>query len=72
MDGKKLAIRQPISKKKLKIPRVEKSTVIFKNLTILCPKGRDNGNDFSFPVPSPFLKLNDNDVNSFLTGYPIF
>ena len=36
------------------------------------PQCRDNGNDFSFPVPSPFLKLNDNDVNSFLNGYPIF
>ena len=33
---------------------------------------RDNGNNFSFPVPSPFLKLNDNSVKSFLTGYPIF
>ena len=33
---------------------------------------RDTGNDFLFPVPSPFLKLNDNDVKSFLTGYPIF
>ena len=36
------------------------------------PPSRDNGNDFSFPVPSPFLKLNDNSVKSFLTGYPIF
>ena len=36
------------------------------------PQARDNGNDFSFPVPSPFLKSNDNDVNSFLNGYPIF
>ena len=35
-------------------------------------KTRDNGNVFSFPVPSPFLKLNDNDVKSFLNGYPIF
>ena len=33
---------------------------------------RDNGNDFSFPVPYPFLKLNDNDVKSFLNGCPIF
>ena len=32
----------------------------------------DNGNDFSLPVPSPFLKLNDNYVQSFLSGYPIF
>ena len=36
------------------------------------PDGRDNGNDFSFPVPSPFLKLNDNYIKSFLSGYPIF
>ena len=36
------------------------------------PAGRDSGNDFSFPIPSPFLKLNDNDVKSFLNGYPIF
>ena len=34
--------------------------------------GRDNEKDFSFPVPSPFLKLNDKDVKSFLNGYPIF
>ena len=34
--------------------------------------GRDNGKDFSFLVPSLFLKLNDNDVKSFLNGYPIF
>ena len=27
---------------------------------LLYPSSRDNGNDFSFPVPSPFLKLNDN------------
>ena len=33
--------------------------------------GRDSGNDFSFPVPSPFLKLNDN-YKSFLSGYPMF
>ena len=32
----------------------------------------NNGNDFSFPVLSPFLKLHDNDVKSFLNGYPIF
>ena len=30
----------------------------------------DSGKDFSFPIPSPFLKLNDNDVKSFLNGYP--
>ena len=30
--------------------------------------GRDNGNDFLFLVLSPFLKLNDTDVNSFLNG----
>ena len=36
------------------------------------PQVRDNGNYFLFPVPSPFLKLNDNDVRSFLNGYPIF
>ena len=41
-------------------------------LKFALPGGRDNGNDFSFPVPSPFLKLNDNDVKSFLNGYPIF
>ena len=39
---------------------------------IALPGYRDNGNDFSFPVPSPFLKLNDNDVKSFLNRYPIF
>ena len=33
-------------------------------------QGRDSGNDFSFPVPFPFLKLNDNDKKSFLFGYP--
>ena len=31
---------------------------------------RDSGNDFSFPVPFPFKKLNDNEKNSFLFGYP--
>ena len=46
-------------------------------MVILHKKGergarRDNGNDFSFPVPSPFLKLNDNSVKSFLSGYPNF
>ena len=25
----------------------------------IMPSGRDNGNDFSFTVPSPFQKLND-------------
>ena len=35
-------------------------------------QGRDTGNDFLFPIPSPFLKLNNNDVKSFLNGYPIF
>ena len=35
-------------------------------------QGRDSGNNFSFPVQSSFLKLNDNDVKSLLNGYPIF
>ena len=37
-----------------------------------CLQCRDNGNDFSFPVLSPFLKLNNNELKSFLNGYPIF
>ena len=53
------------------LPRTHSS--LHSNVTIqTLPEGRDNGNDFSFPVPSPFLKLNDNDVKSFLKGYPIF
>ena len=34
------------------------------------PSFRDSGNDFSFPVPFPFLKINDIDKKSFLFGYP--
>ena len=45
---------------------------ILKSFPLSLHPGRDNGNDFSFPVPSPFLKLNDNDVKSFLNRYPIF
>ena len=36
------------------------------------PGSRDTGNDFSFRIPSLFLILIDNDVKSFLNGYPIF
>ena len=32
--------------------------------------GRDSGNDFSFPDPFPFLKINDNYEKLFLNGYP--
>ena len=48
--------------------------VSFENLHFAkkVPQSRDNGNDFLFPVPFPFLKLNDNCVKSFLSGYPIF
>ena len=49
-----------------------KITELWKAINDIIPSSRDNGNDFSFPVPFPFLKLNDNCVKSFLSGYPIF
>ena len=45
--------------------------MIKKNVILQVCQGRDNGNDFLFPVPSLFLKLNDNDLKSLLNGYPI-
>ena len=42
------------------------------SFTFCIHAARDNGNDFSFLVPSPFLKINDNYVKSFLNGYPKF
>ena len=55
---------------------IETPIKVFWNAKLYCmffikhPERRDSGNDFSFPVPFPFLKLNDNDKKSFLFGYP--
>ena len=63
-----------VSRVSLQVPKSEEIKVS-KGPSNILPwwlRGRDNGNNFSFPVPSPFLKLNDNCVKSFLSGYPIF
>ena len=68
-------LQQDVLNNQQQLCATKKSTVERHNKSLriaeyLDAQGRDSGNDYSFPVPFPFLKLNDNDKKSFLFGYP--